>query len=39
MNFENNYREVGIVIVNRTRTEYKKNSRISPPENKKHLKN
>ena len=38
MNFENNQREVGTVIANRTRTEYKKNSRISPPQNKKHLK-
>ena len=38
MNFENNYREVGIVIANRTRTKYKKNPRISPPQNKKHLK-
>ena len=38
MNFENNYREVGIVIANRTQTKYKKKSRISPPQNKKHLK-
>ena len=38
MNFENNCREVGIVIANRTRTKYKKNSRISPPQKKIHLK-
>ena len=39
MNFENNCIEVGIAIVNITRTRSKKNQRISPLPNRKNLKN